>query len=337
MPGPIGGTTVLFEQLASELERLPGVGVRVINTSRRHGNRWRSISQAANVAISLIREIAACDVISFHSSRAGAAYFGPIVCAICGVFRKPWIFRGFGDFESWHRSASGLERTLFRAGALRADITFFETKSAVAYFSSRGFKGVRWYPNNRPFVTAKSNDMPSVERSLRFVFVGHVKPSKGVRELIAAGERFESIVLDVYGPLLEGMSASDFFGKKARYCGALQPQAVAGTLQNYDILLFPTYYKGEGYPGIILEAYAQGLPVIATRWHSIPEIVTEETGLLIEPQSVAELTAAMANAMASPDWFARMRAGARRAAASYASSHWTQYFAEVASELCSVR
>ena len=44
----------------------------------------------------------------------------------------------------------------------------------------------------------------------------------------------------------------------------------------------PTFHEGEGYPGIILEAFSVGMPVISTHWNSIPEIVMHnENGLLV--------------------------------------------------------
>jgi len=66
------------------------------------------------------------------------------------------------------------------------------------------------------------------------------------------------------------------------------------TIQKYDVLILPTFYQGEGYPGVIIEAYSLGLPVITTNWKAIPEIVeNRKTGLLIEPRSTAALVDAM--------------------------------------------
>ena len=53
-------------------------------------------------------------------------------------------------------------------------------------------------------------------------------------------------------------------------------------MMNYDVIVLPTFYRDEGYPGIVLEAYAMGKPVIATRWRDIPEIIEHGvTGKLI--------------------------------------------------------
>ena len=40
------------------------------------------------------------------------------------------------------------------------------------------------------------------------------------------------------------------------YKGAVQPQDIYNVLSASDVLVLPTYYPGEGYPGIIIEAYA---------------------------------------------------------------------------------
>lgn len=47
-----------------------------------------------------------------------------------------------------------------------------------------------------------------------------------------------------------------------------------------DLLCFPTYFNSESFGNVIVEAMMFQLPVIATNWRGIPDIVTEETGLL---------------------------------------------------------
>ncbi len=327
LPPPVGGATVLFGQLVRELNGHPSVSVAVVNSSRGGGSA-ASVT-AAGETLAILRQIRTADVVSFHSSRRGAALFGPLVHIVCGIFKKPWIFRGFGDFQTFD-AAGGLRRILLRCGALRAARVLLETKSSVAYFTGRT-TAARWYPNSRPLAPAAA-PAPRGAAGLRFTYVGHVKPSKGVRELIAAAELVAGISVDVYGPLLEGMSVSEF-GGVARYRGALEPQAVAAALRAHDVLVLPTYYDGEGYPGVIHEAFAAGLPVIATRWRAIPEIVTGDNGLLVEPRDVAALAAAMRRLAATPDELRRLRAGAARAAQTFSSERWTRYFLELASEL----
>src|SRR6185369_923370 len=80
---------------------------------------------------------------------------------------------------------------------------------------------------------------------------------------------------------------------RVRYRGFLSHADVNRKLWEYDCLVLPTFHPGEGYPGVIAEAFAHGLPVIATRWLAIPEIVDERCGILIEPGNVRELLAAM--------------------------------------------
>lgn len=47
-------------------------------------------------------------------------------------------------------------------------------------------------------------------------------------------------------------------------------------LNEYDILLFPTHWKGEGVPGILVEAKMAGLAVIASPMNFNAEIIRED-------------------------------------------------------------
>lgn len=58
------------------------------------------------------------------------------------------------------------------------------------------------------------------------------------------------------------------------YKGLLQPEEVIPTLQEYDALIFPSHYVGEGCPGILVKALSAGLPIIASDWKYNSEFVT---------------------------------------------------------------
>src|SRR5690606_7257386 len=42
-------------------------------------------------------------------------------------------------------------------------------------------------------------------------------------------------------------------------------------LRQADLFCFPTYYQNENQPVNLIEAMAFGLPILTTRWRSIPE------------------------------------------------------------------
>ncbi len=336
LPPPIGGTTVLFQDLVNRLSARHELVVQVIDTSRQSGGWIGAVLVGMKCMARGILNIPHTTVVTFHSSMPGAIFFGPIIHVLCRVFRKKWIFRGFGGhFETWFRGLSVPRQWILRLTVFRADAILFERMSSVEYFRSVTESPLYWYPNSR----ARERDVEPVRidrpSCRRFVYVGHVKPSKGIRELIDAARSLIEcqLMVDVYGPLQEGVLESWFKDSPVRYCGVLQKDHVMRTLGQYDALILPTYWEGEGYPGVILEAYCAGIPVIATRWGGIPEIVNSETGILVEPRKVEALSAAIRQLMESDDLLARLRRGARAKAVAFDADYWTQHFIDLCHRL----
>ena len=68
-----------------------------------------------------------------------------------------------------------------------------------------------------------------------------------------------------------------------------------------DAFIFPTYYHGEAFPLVLLEAMQFGLPCISTMEGGIPSIVNDlETGFLVEPRHVKALADKMEILMNDP-------------------------------------
>ena len=92
------------------------------------------------------------------------------------------------------------------------------------------------------------------------------------------------------------------------------------------MLAFPSLYEGFGLP--ILEAMACGTPVVASRTSCLPE-VAEGAALLIDPNNVDGLMAALELVMLDGELCARLIAQGHERAARYT---WTR----AAEELLSV-
>src|SRR5690606_29973646 len=73
------------------------------------------------------------------------------------------------------------------------------------------------------------------------------------------------------------------FPSYIRYKGSVNYVDSVDVLKKYFALLFPTQFKTEGIPGTIIDAYAAGLPVIASEWDSAHEIIDQgSTGYIYE-------------------------------------------------------
>jgi glycosyltransferase involved in cell wall biosynthesis len=330
--GPPGGATVLFRQLVTELQKRPNVELHVIDTSS-EVSRMR-FCRLFWIAFRTTILIWKSDLVSLHVSSMQAALYGFFVSFLCIMRSRNWVLRIFGDASIKHRTMRKATRVLFDWLLLRCPLLLVETRAAEAYFRHR-CPHVEWYPNNRPLSPARS--LSDNTAATRFVYIGHVKPSKGIRELLAAASMLGSEAkINVYGPLQGGIEAHEFAGC-VDYSGELAPAAIPLALSQHDVLVLPTYYGGEGYPGVIFEAFAAGLPVIATRWQSIPEIVTAENGILVEPRSAVELLEAMQYFIYHPAEFHRRRSGALRSAQLFDSALWTTRFIQIVAEFNSPR
>ena len=64
---------------------------------------------------------------------------------------------------------------------------------------------------------------------------------------------------------------------------------------HYDIMVFPTYWQGEGFPGVVVDALIAGLPVLASDWNLNSEVIDDGiTGYLIPARDATKLFEKMA-------------------------------------------
>ena len=102
------------------------------------------------------------------------------------------------------------------------------------------------------------------------------------------------------------------------YRGELEQELVIDRLGTYDAMLFPTWYRGEGFPGAVVDAYAAGIPVIASDWHDNAEVIAHlKTGVIFETGSVEQLIASIRLLLDQPEQLQQMKRAAAKEAARY--------------------
>lgn len=287
-PNSIGGATMLFKNLIDYCNK---AGYKyTLLTSNRFNFSWYAIPDFLRVYCLGFFKLLGSDVAMVNVSGRGAILIAPYFILLGKIFNKKIIIRVFGgNLADTFDAAKGIKKKILAWTVKNASILFVETKVSVDYFRTYN-PHTKWLPNVREPVAAYTHKSSF---SKRFIFLGQIKTSKGIDELLAVKKRLgEDYTLHLYGPVLEDKYAS--LDASSGYEGVLTKEQVADTLRDYDVLVLPTFWAGEGYPGVVIEGYALGLPCITTKWNAIPEIVEEgKTGLLISPKSVDELEKAI--------------------------------------------
>jgi len=286
-PHIIGGPIVLFEDLLLQLNKNKILYI-VIDTNK--NNYANSLLAYLSILFQLLFKLKNTYHISLHSSQDYMILGFPIIL-LSKIFKKRTSLRKFGgEAESTFQNAIYIKRYLLKIIFSQMDNLFFETKYLVTFFLKFN-KNTFWFPNVRSRTVE-----PKLPRTFqkKFVFISHVIKEKGIDEIIEASRELDSsYTIDIYGPLLEDHYKKEIFHKeKVFYKGVLPADKVLQILNEYDVLLLPSYK--EGYPGIIIEAYSLGIPVIASNLKGISEIITPyETGILVQPKSSLDLTQAI--------------------------------------------
>jgi glycosyltransferase involved in cell wall biosynthesis len=190
-------------------------------------------------------------------------------------------------------------------------------------------------PNLRPVPDDPPvfEEFAGTERSLKAVYVGRIKETKGLDYLLDAVGRVNAesirVDLDVFGHFLDGDDYRDRFLAKcddtpgASFHGKVDE--VIPQLRKHDVFVFPSYYPGEGFPGVLAEAFAGGCAVLATDWNYNGELVDDGTeGLLFEPKSVTDLQRKLELLLEEPERVERYRRNAWQKADSYSIESVTE-------------
>ena len=132
------------------------------------------------------------------------------------------------------------------------------------------------------------------------VYVGNLKPEKGVRELVAA---WPSVMRGVPNATLAivggGPLAGELGGDGVRMIGAQPLDRVPVWMAAADVIVLPSHV--EGTPNVVLEALASGRRVVASRVGGIPDLITSDVlGTLVPPRDPDALAAALVTALHTP-------------------------------------
>ena len=147
--------------------------------------------------------------------------------------------------------------------------------------------------------------VPDFQPGAYGLFVGHLSRHKGVMTLLEACKEIPDLEVRFAGrgPLLE--EAEQFRERegltKVKFVGFQTGSDLARLFREARFVVLPSECN-ENCPMAILEAFAYGKPVIASRIGGIPELIDEGSdGLLFEPGDSHELASHMKTLISKPE------------------------------------
>jgi len=153
-----------------------------------------------------------------------------------------------------------------------------------------------------------------------FIFIGRLVKAKGINELVSAfirlNEEYKNIKLIMLGsfethldPLKDKTISEIEQNDSIIYAG--YQNDVRPYLAISDVLVFPTYR--EGFPNVVMQAGAMGLPAIVSDINGCNEIIiNDENGIIIPAKNVELLYRAMRRFMCDRRLQKRMKENARQ-------------------------
>lgn len=215
-------------------------------------------------------------------------------CTDCVGRSIPWpgvvhaCVRGSRSQSLVVAATSTVHRTRGTFGAIGAFIALTEFQRQMMTAGGLPARKIRVVPN-----FLEPDPGPGVGSREGLLFVGRLSVEKGVAALTAAAARLPGLVSVVgSGPLAPAVERADTAGD-VRYRGALDRNSVAAAIRGAIALVVPSVWF-EGLPLVVLEAFASGTPVVASRIGSLAELVEDGvTGLLVSPNDPDDLAGRM--------------------------------------------
>ena len=220
----------------------------------------------------------------YHATSRGLLIYFPLIFLLKVIYRPKIIIRKFaGDFDV-QLASNPMLRWVFRFLIKKVDRFYFETHFLVEYVKvNYKTDNIGFWPNTRDFSIYQNRSLRRPFQK-KLLFLSRVSVNKGVRRLIDAMTvlKDDGWTLEVYGPL-EDVDERELTRDSVKYGGILESKLdVAHVMRNSDVVILPSVYASEGYPGVIIEALQLGVPVLVSNWRSLPELAGDGGVVLSE-------------------------------------------------------
>lgn len=238
----------------------------------------------------------------------------PVLVLLNRIFRRKLHYVVVGGWlPEFLSNRKTLSSNLSKFNAL-----YVETNNMKSKLEAQGFSNVLVMPNCKNLVILDEADLNySIKKPFKLCTFSRVMKEKGIEDVVNAVKILNASIdgvvvnLDIYGQIDSNQiewfdELKKKFSDEINYCGLVPFDKSVDVLQNYYALIFPTYYIGEGFAGTAIDAFASGIPVVASDWRYNSEVVNDGNGILFAPKNVDDLVAKIRMIVDCPEaWNAR--------------------------------
>jgi glycosyltransferase involved in cell wall biosynthesis len=277
----------------------------------------------------LVREIRKADAV--HAPLPGDV--GTIGMMLAAMLRKPLYVRHCGNwlvpdtvadrFTKWfmQRYAGGRNVMLATGGA--------------PHPPSPRSPAMRWIfattLTTKELASHTQGERPPKDPArARLIIVCRQEDGKGTREVIESlpliHNAYPQATLDIVGggsavPELKRLTERLGLEDRVTFHGHVDHESVIELLKQADLFCYPTAAP-EGFPKVVLEALACGLPVITTPVSVLAHLVSADIGFLLRSRDPKEIAAAVCACLADEQRYCAMSARAAETAREYSLERW---------------
>ena len=251
-------------------------------------------------------------------ANRGLRFFAPLFLTYNKFYRRRIHYIVIGGWlDTFLESHKWLVRLLKKFDAI-----YVESETMKAALCERGFDNAVVMHNFKKLNSLSENELEYPDdEPYKLCTFSRVMKEKGIEDAIDAVKTVNSrlgrtvYTLDIFGQVDKDYEERFSELKKTfpdfiRCGGAIDADRSTETLKSYFALLFPTYYRGEGFAGTLIDAMSAGVPVIASDWKYNSEFIIEKCN----SEKLAKVLADIAD---DPEKWNSMRLSALREAEKY--------------------
>lgn len=308
--GGLGGISRMMDNVSAEIAGRadPGVAVRFVSTRGDIRLLKPVLFVQALLRVAFFCATGHCDVLHINLASSGSTARKLVFGALADLCRTPYVIHLHGaeyrEFWTTRGPLAGriIDRFFRRAGAII--VLGRVWKEFVGQRVPEMAGRITILPNATPAPALRHSPRQAGD-DIVITFLGRLGPRKGTPQLVAAlaalaGQGWRA-VLAGDGEVTQTRALVRGLGLETRVAvpGWVGPAEVEEILRATGIFVLPSV--AENLPMSIIEAFAHGIPVIATPVGAVPEMVVDgQNGLLVPVGDSPALAAALQRLIADP-------------------------------------